>query len=153
MLLTRRLYLGVHSDVVDHVTADKRSLIMAAVHSKNTRPEVRVRKLVHALGYRYRLHATNLPGKPDLVFAGRKKIIFVHGCFWHRHEGCRYASTPKSRKEFWESKFGANIDRDKRTQDELQQMGWSVLTVWQCELKDLHKLTERLNDFLSPQHA
>lgn len=139
---------GDFSDVVDHVDSAKRSLIMAAVHSKHTKPEVVVRKIVYGLGYRYRLHAKNLPGRPDLVFPGKRKAIFVHGCFWHRHTGCRYATSPKTRVQFWESKFQTNVDRDRRNVSDLESLGWKVLTVWQCELKKLGTLTERLNEFL-----
>lgn len=122
---------------------------MAAVHSKNTKPELLVRKLVFGMGYRYRLHSSKLPGKPDMVFPGKCKVIFVHGCFWHRHRGCRYATSPKTRVEFWERKVTANVARDKRTEKELKKRGWTVLTVWQCQLKDLERLAKRLNDFLS----
>jgi DNA mismatch endonuclease (patch repair protein) len=134
---------------VDHVDQAKRSLIMAAVHSKNTKPELVVRKLVFGMGYRYRLHSAKLPGKPDLVFPGRHKVIFVHGCFWHRHKGCRYATSPKTRVDFWEAKFDANVARDQRTNRELKELGWSVLTVWQCQLKEPEKLARKLDDFLS----
>jgi len=127
----------------------KRSLIMAAVRSKNTNPEMAVRRIVHALGYRYRLNVPTLPGRPDLVFPARRKVIFVHGCFWHRHNRCRYASSPKTNCEFWESKFAANVARDRRVRRELKEMNWAALTVWQCELKKPEKLTERLDDFLS----
>jgi DNA mismatch endonuclease (patch repair protein) len=122
---------------------------MAAVHSKNTKPEMVVRKLVFGMGYRYRLHSASLPGKPDLVFPGRNKVIFVHGCFWHRHKGCRYAASPKTRVDFWEAKFDANVARDKRTNRELKKLGWSVLTVWQCQLKKPDRLARKLDDFLS----
>jgi DNA mismatch endonuclease (patch repair protein) len=135
--------------VTDHVDATKRSSIMAAVHSKDTKPEMAIRKIVHAMGYRYRLHSANLPGKPDLVFSSRGKVIFVHGCFWHRHSRCRYATMPKTRTEFWQDKFSANMARDRRNRRELKRMGWKVLIVWQCELKKFEKLTERLNDFLA----
>lgn len=135
--------------MVDHVDAAKRSLIMAAVHSKHTKPEMVVRRMVYRLGYRYRLHSAKLPGRPDLVFAGRRKIVFVHGCFWHRHPGCRYASSPKTRVEFWEEKFLRNVARDERTRQELENAGWKVLTVWECELKEPEKLAERLNEFLA----
>ena len=134
---------------MDHVNRAKRSLIMAAVHSKNTKPEMIVRKLVFGMGYRYRLHSARLPGRPDMVFPGKCKVIFVHGCFWHRHKGCRYATSPKTRVEFWESKFAANVARDKRTERELKKHGWSVLTVWQCQLRDPERLARRLDDFLS----
>ena len=135
--------------MVDHVDPTKRSLIMAAVHSEDTRPEMAVRKIVHGLGYRYRLHVRALPGRPDLVFPSRRKVIFVHGCFWHRHSKCRYATSPKTREEFWRAKFTSNVARDRSARRELKRMDWAVLTVWQCELKKPDKLTERLNDFLS----
>lgn len=138
--------------MADHVDPAKRSLIMAAVHSKNTRPEIVVRKIVHRLGYRYRLHSGKLPGHPDLVFPGRRKVVFVHGCFWHRHPGCRYASSPKTRVDFWQSKFVANVVRDERTRLELESLGWKVLTVWQCELKQPESLAGRLDEFLSEKN-
>ncbi len=122
---------------------------MGAVRSKDTGPEMAVRKIVHALGYRYRLHDPKLPGRPDLVFPARRKVVFVHGCYWHRHNGCRYTTSPKTNCEFWQAKFTANVSRDRRTRRELKKMGWAVLTVWQCELKKPERLTERLNDFLS----
>jgi DNA mismatch endonuclease, patch repair protein len=134
---------------VDHVDRKKRSLIMAAVHSEDTGPEMAVRRILHGLGYRYRLHVGALPGKPDMVFPARRKIVFVHGCFWHRHGDCPYATSPKTRKAFWQSKFAANVERDRRAKRELKRMGWTVLTVWQCELKKRERLTGRLNDFLS----
>lgn len=135
--------------MVDHVDQATRSLIMAAVHSEDTGPEMAVRKIIHRLGYRYRLHVRSLPGRPDLVFPSRRKAIFVHGCFWHRHPKCRYATSPKTRKEFWQVKFASNVARDHRARRELKRMDWAVLTVWQCELKKPDKLMERLNDFLS----
>jgi len=122
---------------------------MSAVHSKDTQPEMKVRKAIFALGYRYRLHRSDLPGKPDLVFPSRCKVIFVHGCFWHRHARCKYATVPKTRTQFWQEKFAANMERDRRVRRDLKKLGWEVLTVWQCELKRPEKLTERLNDFLA----
>lgn len=135
--------------MVDHVDKAKRSLIMAAVHSEDTGPEKVVRGIVHRLGYRYRLHVKTLPGRPDLVFPARRKVIFVHGCFWHRHRKCRYATSPKSRRKFWEAKFAANVARDRRNERQLKRMGWAVLTVWQCQLKKKERLTGRLDEFLS----
>ena len=135
--------------MVDHVDRTKRSLIMAAVHSQDTKPEIAVRRIVHALGFRYRLHDRALPGRPDLVFVSRRKAIFVHGCFWHRHTRCKYATTPKSHTASWDAKFRSNVDRDRRTRRELKKAGWTILTVWQCELKNTEKLTERLNEFLA----
>lgn len=135
--------------MVDHVDQAKRSLIMAAVHSEGTGPEKVVGRLVHRLGYHYRQHVKTLPGRPDLVFAARRKVIFVHGCFWHRHRGCRYATSPKTRRRFWEAKFARNVARDRRNKRELRRMGWAVLTVWQCELKKPERLAAQLDDFLS----
>jgi DNA mismatch endonuclease (patch repair protein) len=135
--------------VVDHVEPSKRSLIMAAVRSKDTGPEMAVRRIVQRLGFRYRRHVKALPGCPDFVFPPRRKVIFVHGCFWHRHKKCRYATSPKTRKKFWEAKFAANVARDRRNQRQLKRMNWSVMKVWQCELKKLERLTRRLHDFLS----
>ena len=133
---------------MDHVDSEVRSRIMRAVRSQDTLPELFVRRIVHALGYRYRLHPKTLPGKPDLVFPSRRKIVFVHGCFWHRHKGCRYTTSPKSNVEFWEDKFRNNMIRDRRTVRTLKELGWSVMTVWQCQLKDPVKLGGRLNEFL-----
>lgn len=133
---------------MDRVSSEKRSLIMAAVRSKDTLPELAVRRLVHGLGYRYRLHAKNLPGCPDLVFPGRRKVIFVHGCFWHRHPKCRYSTIPKSRTDFWLAKFEKNVARDRRERRELKKLGWSVLVVWQCELKNLQRVAKKIEGFL-----
>ena len=135
--------------MVDHLDTAKRSLNMAAIHSEDTGPEMAVRQIVHGLGYRYRLHVRSLPGRPDLVFSSRRKVIFVHGCFWHRHPKCRYASSPKTRMEFWQGKFTSNVARDRRVRRELKRGDWAVLTVWACEIRKLDKLTTRLNDFLS----
>lgn len=134
---------------MDRVSSEKRSLIMSAVRSKNTSPELAVRRLVYGLGYRYRLHSKSLPGCPDLVFSGRRKVILVHGCFWHRHPKCRYATTPKSRVDFWMAKFERNVARDRRVCRELKKMGWAVMVVWQCELKDLQQLSQRIEAFFS----
>lgn len=135
--------------MADHVDQEKRSLIMAAVHSENSGPEIAVRKMVHRLGYRYRLHVATLPGRPDLAFPGLRKVIFVHGCFWHRHRKCRYATWPKTRRAFWRTKFESNVKRDGRITRELRRMDWAVMTVWQCELKKPERLAGRLDDFLS----
>ena len=134
---------------MDHVDRPRRSLNMAAIRSENTGPEIAVRKIVHRLGYRFRLHVRTLPGRPDLVFPVRRKVIFVHGCFWHRHPRCRYATSPKTHEEFWRTKFISNVARDRNARRELKRMDWAVLTVWQCELKRTDKLTKRLDDFLS----
>ncbi|OFM06551.1 very short patch repair endonuclease [Pseudomonas aeruginosa] len=121
---------------------------MARVRSKDTKPEMQVRRLVHAMGYRYRLHDRKLPGHPDLVFKGRRKVIFVHGCFWHRHEGCGLARLPKSRLDFWLPKLEGNRLRDARKLEQLNQLGWTSLVIWECELKDIGLLEKRLKTFL-----
>lgn len=128
--------------------AEARSALMSRIRGKNTKPEMAVRRKLHAMGYRYRLHVHSLPGTPDLVFPGRRKIIFVHGCFWHRHQGCQYAAVPKTRPEFWQEKFRQNVERDKKAIDELNAGDWDVLIVWECEVKNLELLQERLRKFL-----
>lgn len=117
---------------------------MRSVKQKNTRPEIAVRKLVHALGYRFRLHCERLPGRPDLVLPRRCLAVFVHGCYWHRHEHCQKSSTPSSNVEFWSKKFEANLARDARKHQELEDLGWRVLVVWECETRDLKSLKRRL---------
>jgi DNA mismatch endonuclease (patch repair protein) len=112
---------------------------MARIKSGNTLPELNLRKAVHRLGLRFRLHGSNLPGKPDLVFPRYKAVVFVHGCFWHRHAGCKIASTPKSNTEFWKSKFNRNTRRDARVVDELVARGWRVFIAWECETKTAAK--------------
>ena len=123
---------------------------MSRVRGKNTGPEMVVRKLVHSLGYRYRLHRRDLPGNPDLVFARARKVIFVHGCFWHRHSApdCKLARLPKSRLDFWQPKLEANRARDESNQESLERTGWKVLVVWECELKDKEQLRNILVHFL-----
>lgn len=106
--------------------------MMAGIRGKDTTPELRVRSAAHALGYRFRLHRRDLPGTPDLVFPRLRKVILVHGCYWHRHEGCRFAYTPKSNTEFWKRKFEGNLERDQRQLSELQRLGWDPLVIWEC---------------------
>ncbi|HZF98969.1 MAG TPA: very short patch repair endonuclease [Pseudoxanthomonas sp.] len=134
--------------MVDTVTQERRSAIMSRVRGKDTTPEMIVRRLVFSLGYRYRLHGRKLPGKPDLVFTSRKKVIFIHGCFWHRHEGCALARIPKSRTDFWTNKLTSNKERDIRNRCALQELGWDVLTLWECELGDHDDLRRRVIAFL-----
>lgn len=122
---------------------------MSRVRGKDTKPEMTVRRLVHSMGYRYRLHSDKLPGRPDMVFAGRRKVIFVHGCFWHRHGGdCPLTRMPKSRLDFWEPKLEKNRVRDQEKQRRLREMGWDYLIVWECQLRDLDKVAERVRGFL-----
>ena len=124
---------------------------MARVRSKNSRPELAVRKIVFAFGYRYRLHATTLPGCPDLVFRPRRKVIFVHGCFWHRHANCIFARMPKSRIDFWTTKLEGNRKRDERNKRALARQGWKVLTIWECQLRDAERLEARIRRFLDEE--
>jgi DNA mismatch endonuclease, patch repair protein len=126
-----------------------RSTLMAKVRRKNTEPELAVRRLLFALGFRYRLHCPDLPGTPDIVLRRLKKVIFVHGCFWHRHPGCRFASMPASRQDFWSAKFESNVRRDRQKQKELQVNGWSVLIVWGCETRETSRLVRKLERFFS----
>ena len=132
------------SEAVDPV----RSATMAKVGSKDTKPEMIVRRHLFSNGYRYRLHARDLPGRPDIVFRKRRKAIFVHGCFWHRHEGCPRATTPKTRRAYWLDKFSRNKARDARTEEALSDMGWDMLVVWECETKDADALSARLLGFM-----
>ena len=135
---------------LDTLTVRERSERMSRIRSRDTKPEMRVRRLVHGLGYRYRLHAKDLPGRPDLVFRPRRKVIFVHGCFWHRHEGCSRNRTPKSpeRHSFWRDKLDGNARRDRLNEATLQRIGWEILVIWECETKDLDPLVERVRAFL-----
>ena len=121
---------------------------MSRVRSKDTTPELAVRRLVFGMGYRYRLYDKRLPGRPDLVFAGRRKVVFVNGCFWHGHRGCRYARLPRTNTDFWRKKIRKNRARDRRNAALLEASGWKVLTVWQCELKDVETLADSLYEFL-----
>lgn len=134
--------------MTDILSTQARSQRMALVRGKNTGPELKVRKMIYAAGYRYRIHVKGLPGRPDLVFAGRRKVIFVHGCFWHRHEGCSLARIPKSHVEFWSEKLEGNKARDLRNLQELKEMGWSTLTIWECELNNMDALMKRVYLFL-----
>jgi DNA mismatch endonuclease (patch repair protein) len=133
---------------VDNIPPSERSEIMSRVRAKNSRPEMLVRRLVFAEGYRYRLHDRRLPGCPDLVFKSRRKVIFVHGCFWHRHSNCALARMPKSRLDFWEPKLNANKERDARNKKLLAKDGWKVLTIWECELRDTGWLKRTIGRFL-----
>lgn len=128
--------------------AEVRSRTMRAVKDRNTHPEMVVRRLVHSLGYRYRLHQRNLPGVPDLVFPSRRALIFVHGCFWHQHDCPRGARIPKTRRDYWVPKLLKNQERDARNQKRLQEMGWRTLVIWECETVDRSHLAKRLRSFL-----
>jgi DNA mismatch endonuclease (patch repair protein) len=136
---------------MDSVSPKRRSEIMSRVTGKNTRPEIVVRKLLHGLGYRFRLHRKDLPGRPDVVLPKWRTVVFIHGCFWHRHVGCPNTRTPKSRIEFWTSKFEENIQRDRITRERLEALGWRVLVIWECELGDVASLTERIRRFIESE--
>ena len=140
------------SGMVDTLTKAERSRRMSLIRSSNTSPELALRKALHALGLRYRLHAKDLPGKPDIVFRAQKVALLVHGCFWHRHEGCKVANMPKSNTAFWQGKFDKNVARDRATKERLEQLGWRVEVVWECELhpKKLGETVRRLQ--LSIKH-
>jgi len=134
---------------------EHRSWTMSQVRGKDTSPEMAVRRLVRALGFGYRLHAKDLPGRPDLVFRGRRKAIFVHGCFWHRHPdpACKLARLPKSNVDFWETKLTNNFERDKRNEAALGNEGWKTLNVWECQIKDTEALSHTLAEFLRNDKA
>ena len=134
--------------MVDTVTAQVRSRIMAQVKSKDTKPEMTVRRLLHGLGYRYRLHRKDLPGKPDLVFPSRRKAVFVHGCFWHSHADCKKARLPSSNRDYWQAKLTRNRERDERNVALIEKEGWATIVVWECELSDLDAVARSLVDFL-----
>lgn len=136
--------------MTDRLSPTRRSRLMKAVKGKNTAPERTVRSLLHALGYRFRLHRRDLPGTPDIVLPGRRSAIFVHGCYWHAH-GCRIGRPPKSRLDYWAPKLEANKLRDSRKLAQLEAAGWRVLVVWQCELRDPEVLAKRLQEFLDPR--
>lgn len=134
---------------MDVLTPEQRSRNMRAIKGRDTRPELIVRGLVHGLGYRFRLHGHSLPGRPDLVLRRLRVVIFVHGCFWHRHR-CRYGrAMPATRPTFWKAKFASNVDRDRRTARTLRHMGWRVLVIWECQTRDADRLRARLAKFLA----
>ncbi len=132
---------------MDSLTPEKRSWNMSRIKNRDTKPELIVRSLLHRKGYRFRLHRKDLPGRPDIILPRFKTVIFVHGCFWHRHEGCRYAYNPKSRVDFWQKKFSRNVTRDQEVQNALLDLGWKVYVIWECETKKPHlleKIIERI---------
>ena len=133
---------------MDRISRERRSQNMSRIRGRNTKPELLVRKAAHGLGYRYRLHDKSLPGSPDLVFSKRKIALFVHGCFWHRHNSCKYCYEPKSNIEFWERKFQINVTRDERVRKELEALGWRVAVIWQCESAKPDSLAGTLRNIL-----
>ena len=135
----------------DVFSKDKRSWIMSQISGGDTKPEIVVRKLIHSMGFRFRLHVKNLPGKPDIVLPRHRKIIVVNGCFWHGHQDCSRSKRPVSNVEFWNAKIVGNIARDERNKAALMEMGWKVLVIWGCETKKPEQLVEKLRDFLLPE--
>ena len=129
---------------MDNLTKERRSWNMGRIRSSNTEPEIKVRSALHRMGFRFRLHVKALPGKPDIVLPKWRHVIFVHGCFWHRHIGCKYAYTPKTRTEFWDDKFRQNLRRDEMAERELQLLGWEVSTIWECQTANPDGLGEIL---------
>jgi DNA mismatch endonuclease (patch repair protein) len=132
---------------MDSLTKEHRSWNMSRIRAKDTKPELLVRSLLHRMGYRFRLNNTVLPGRPDIVLPRYRVAVFVHGCFWHRHEGCRYAYTPKSRIEFWHSKFDSNIRRDQQVSEQIKELNWGQLILWECEIKNPETLKRRIKEF------
>lgn len=138
----------LRSNSMERLTPAQRSYLMSQVHSRDTGPELAVRRIAHALGFRFRLHRSDLPGRPDLTFPRLRKIVMVHGCFWHRHAGCPRATTPATRTEYWQAKFDRTVERDLAAIRHLQHDGWRVLVVWECEIRDRDELRARLQRFL-----
>jgi DNA mismatch endonuclease (patch repair protein) len=134
--------------VADKISAERRSANMRRIRSKDTSPEIALRSLIHRLGYRFRLHRKDLPGNPDMVFPSRRKVIFVHGCFWHQHRECREGRVPGSRLEYWGPKLRRNQERDAEAQASLKGQGWRSLTVWECQLKDAAAVLKTVKRFL-----
>jgi DNA mismatch endonuclease (patch repair protein) len=135
--------------MADNLTPQQRRRNMSRVKGRDTKPELLVRSIVHRMGYRFRLHGKGLPGKPDLVLPRHRKVIFVHGCFWHGHAGCRRAARPSTNREFWDRKIDGNVERDAANVKALRRAGWKVLVVWQCAMKDRASLEKKLGEFLS----
>ena len=138
---------------MDTASPEKRSWIMRQVKGRDTSPEKIVRSLLHRMGYRFRLQRDDLPGKPDIVLPRFKTVVFVNGYFWHRHSGCKRATTPATNVDYWQTKFARNVARDARNQAELEKMGWRVVIVWECELKDKTTLEKRLDDYLKSSYV
>jgi DNA mismatch endonuclease, patch repair protein len=137
----------------DTFNSEKRSEIMSRIKGKNSKPELLVRSLIHRLGYRFRVHVNDLPGKPDVVLKRHKKAVFVHGCFWHGHKGCARSKRPSTNTEFWNLKLSKNTLRDAANQRLLKEAGWSILVIWQCETRDHAALEETLKRFLEQKHG
>lgn len=134
---------------MDRISKEHRSWNMSRIKGRDTKPEMIVRSTLHKLGYRFRLHSRTLPGKPDIVLAKHKTVIFVHGCFWHRHENCKFAYSPKTRIDFWQQKFLENIKRDVQVKLSLEKAGWRVLVIWECQTKNIDRLCAHISNSLN----
>ena len=139
--------------MTDRLTPEHRSENMRRIRSRDTSPEMAVRRLVHSMGFRFRLHVSELPGKPDLVFPRLSRIIEVRGCFWHQHPGCSDSHIPKSRISYWKPKLRRNQERDEENRLKLEKLGWKVLVIWECDVRNRKKISSRLERFLGPRHA
>ena len=126
---------------------------MSRIRGRDTKPELLVRRIAHGLGFRFRLHRKDLPGRPDIVFPRYRAVILVHGCFWHRHPDCRFASNPKTRVEYWQKKFEGNVERDRRNERALTDLGWRTMVIWECETKDTKAVAARIESFLREQDS
>lgn len=135
--------------MADNLTAEQRRKNMTAIKSRHTKPEIIVRSMLHRLGFRFRLHDTKLPGKPDIILPKYKTVIFVHGCFWHQHKGCRRSTIPKSNTDYWIPKLAGNVKRDVQHKADLKKAGWNVAVVWECETKDAEKLEKKLKSIFA----
>ena len=135
--------------MVDNLTPEKRTKIMRSIISDSTKPELVLRKYLFSKGYRYRKNYKKLPGRPDIVFVSKKIAIFVNGCFWHQHENCKIANKPRSNTAFWDEKFKKNLERDKRNQQELKDMGWNPIVIWECEILDINRNSKDLNPIVN----
>lgn len=135
---------------MDRLTAERRSWLMSRVPQKSSTPEMKVRRAAHSMGFRFRLHRRDLPGTPDIVFPKLKLVLFVHGCFWHRHVGCSKTSTPKTRADFWQAKFGRNVARDRENTIALKRLGWRVEIIWERETRIAEGLIARLSEIFGP---
>lgn len=150
--MSQRLEQGKRPSFDD--VAESRRRNMSAIRGKDTKPELTVRQALHHMGYRFRLHARNLPGHPDLTFPARRKVVFIHGCFWHRHQGCRNSVMPSMRHDFWRAKLEGNVARDARNRQLLKERRWSVIVVWECEIEaDLRGVARSIAQFLGPPHS
>ena len=131
----------------------KRSEIMSRIRGRGTKPEIIVRRIAHNLGFRFRLHRKDLPGRPDIVFPRHRAVIMVHGCFWHRHPGCKHASSPKTRESYWKNKLEDNVARDRRNETALRELGWRIMVIWECETKDREAVAARIKSFLPQENG